>query len=48
MIHPRNRGLLLGNPVKEIPSKEEVNRHDTIYPYVCQHGTIYIYIICLL
>ncbi|XP_050490929.1 uncharacterized protein LOC126873772 isoform X2 [Bombus huntii] len=37
MIHPRNRGLLLGNPVKEIPSKEEVNRHDTIYPYVCQH-----------
>lgn len=44
MTHPKNRGLLLSKK-KEFP-KEDINRHDTIHPYVCHHGTIYIYIVC--
>nr|XP_034181441.1 uncharacterized protein LOC117604928 isoform X2 [Osmia lignaria] len=35
--HPGNHGILLGKLLKELPLKEEVNRHDFIHPYVCQH-----------
>ncbi|XP_026670215.1 uncharacterized protein LOC108625488 isoform X2 [Ceratina calcarata] len=37
VAHSGHRGILLCKMIKEVPSKEEVNRHDTIHPYVCQH-----------
>ncbi|XP_047351977.1 uncharacterized protein LOC124950004 isoform X1 [Vespa velutina] len=30
-------GILLGKLIKELPTKEDYNRHDYIQPFVCQH-----------
>ncbi|XP_076396772.1 uncharacterized protein LOC100877621 isoform X2 [Megachile rotundata] len=35
--HPGKHGILLGKLLKELPTREEVNRHDFIHPYMCQH-----------
>ncbi|XP_076624097.1 uncharacterized protein LOC143343263 isoform X3 [Colletes latitarsis] len=35
--HPGLHDILLGKLLKEVPTKEEINRHDYIHPYICQH-----------
>lgn len=35
--HPGLHDILLGKLIKEVPLKEEINRHDYVNPYVCQH-----------
>ncbi|XP_076761656.1 uncharacterized protein LOC143429775 [Xylocopa sonorina] len=38
LSHPGHRGILLGKQMKEIPLKKDINRHEFVYPYVCQNG----------
>ncbi|XP_076249064.1 uncharacterized protein LOC143188616 isoform X2 [Calliopsis andreniformis] len=35
--HSGNHGILLGKLIKEVPVKEDINRHDYVHPYICQH-----------
>ncbi|XP_076682092.1 uncharacterized protein LOC143376099 isoform X3 [Andrena cerasifolii] len=37
MCHSGHHGILLGKMLKEVPMKEEINRHDYVQPYICQH-----------
>lgn len=37
VAHRGHHGILLGKLMKEIPLKEEFNRHENVFPYVCQH-----------